>query len=98
MVDLDLYLAPPEVIRKTIGANAKRKRKELKYTQEELAKMAGMALSSYRRFEQTGHVSLDRLIAIAISLDSIDELKGLFSKRSFRNIEELIAYEKRQGN
>ena len=91
-------MATPEEIRKTIGANAKKKRKELGYTQEELSRMAGMTLSSYRRFEQTGHISLDSLICVSVSLDSIDELKTLFTKRTFKNLKEVIEYEKRQGS
>lgn len=94
MINLDLIMATPEEIRKTIGKNAKQKRKYLGYTQEKLAEMAGMSLASYRRFEQTGHIALASLIMVAIALDSIDELTCLFEKKPPKTMEELLKHEK----
>lgn len=96
MIDLDLIMGTPESIRKTIGQNAKKKRKYLGYTQEKLAEMSGMSLASYRRFEQTGHIALSSLIMVAIALDSIDELTALFAKRAPRTMEELLKDEERK--
>lgn len=87
-------MATPEEIRKTIGQNAKKKRKYLGYTQEKLAEMSGMSLASYRRFEQTGHIALSSLIMVAFVLDSLDEITHLFERKPPRTMEELFKQKK----
>jgi len=43
-------------------------RKERKMSQAELARRSKVSLGSYKRFETTGHISLDSLLRIAFIL------------------------------
>ncbi|OGT48902.1 MAG: hypothetical protein A3E82_04195, partial [Gammaproteobacteria bacterium RIFCSPHIGHO2_12_FULL_38_11] len=51
------------------------------WTREMLAKVAHINVHSLKRFERTGQVSLERLIAIAQALDSHYEIERLFKPR-----------------
>ncbi|MCX7120338.1 MAG: helix-turn-helix transcriptional regulator [Gammaproteobacteria bacterium] len=51
------------------------------WTREMLAKIAHINVHSLKRFERTGQVSLERLIAIAQALDSHQEIERLFKPR-----------------
>ncbi|MCD8315926.1 MAG: helix-turn-helix transcriptional regulator [Eggerthellaceae bacterium] len=62
----------------------------MKITQEEFAKRASMTLSSYKRFEQKGLISLDSLIKIAIVLGCEDEFDSLFATRKYKSIEDVM--------
>ena len=84
----------PENILLGIAKRVKRRRLELNFTQNIFAKRAGMTLSSYRRFETIGEISLKSLIKIAIALDSVDEFQNLFTKKHFQNLDEIISVKK----
>lgn len=96
MIDMNLIMLPPGEIKKTIGRNAKVRRKQMGLTQRDLALQSGMSLSSYRRFEQTGNISMDSFIPVCIVLDSIDELNSVFLRKHYSNIQEVIEDEKRR--
>ena len=74
-----------------LASRTKKRRKELHLTQNQLASKSGMSLGSYKRFEQTGQISLGSLINIAIALDCENEFDTLFAKRQYRSIDEVIA-------
>lgn len=61
-----------------IVERVKKKRKQLKISQRELAQKSGVAYSSIRRFESTGEISLSSLLKIAHALDSLKDFEGLF--------------------
>ena len=90
MIDIDLLVTAPNEILTTIASNTKKRRKEHKLTQKELASKAGVTYASYRRFEETGQISLDSFVKIACVLDSERELLGLFTARHYNSIEEII--------
>ena len=62
----------------------------MKLTQEGLCRRTGITLSSYRRFERTGQISLDSLSRIAIMMNNIEEINNLFSRPHYNNIDEVI--------
>ena len=68
------------------SGNEKRK----KITQKQLAARSGVSLGSFKRFEQSGEISLQSLTKIAIALDVENELEGLFDNVPFASIEEVI--------
>lgn len=80
----------PKEIQLEIVKNVRRKRKELKLTQEELAKKSGVSFGSIKRFENTGEISLFSLIKIAIALECEEEFLELFKKKEYSSIEEII--------
>jgi transcriptional regulator with XRE-family HTH domain len=61
------------------------------WSQEELAKRAGIALPTYKLFEKTGDIALDRLHRISIALRRDRELEALFEPPPIRSIDELAA-------
>lgn len=73
-----------------VAAREKRLRRNLGLTQDELARKSGVSLGSLRRFEQAGQIQLVSLIRIMRALDCEQELDGLFSKRAYRSIEDVV--------
>jgi transcriptional regulator with XRE-family HTH domain len=67
MLPLDL-LTPGEIARLLAG-RVRALRLQRGWTQKELAARSGLTLPTYRRFERTGRISLDRLLKVAVVLD-----------------------------
>lgn len=88
MISFDQKTAPE--IGASIASRVRMRRKELKLTQEQLSRKAGMSLASYKRFEQKGLISLDALIRTAMALDCEDDFDELFAKRGYASIEEVL--------
>lgn len=80
----------PNEIQLEIAKNIRKRRKELKLTQEEFSKKSGVSFGSIKRFENTGEISLFSLVKIAIILNCEDELLNLFTKKKYNSIEEII--------
>jgi len=78
-------------ISREISERIAKRRKELHFTQTELA---AISFASYKRFEQKHEISFVSLIKIAIALNLENEFDSLFQKKQFLSIEELIADEK----
>ena len=68
-------------IQQEIAKKAKNLRKQYKLTQSDLAEQCGVTLSSLKRFEQSGKISLSSLLKIAQRLDALEDFERLFSKR-----------------
>lgn len=88
MISLDAITAY-DVIH-AVADRVRKRRRERKFTQAEMAKRAGMSLASYKRFEQTGEISFRSLANIAIALDCEADFDELFSRRQYSSIEEII--------
>ena len=73
-----------------VAAREKALRKKRGFTQEQLAQKAGISLGSLRRFEQTGSIAFDSLVALSFALGCEDELDGLFSAPAYASIQEVI--------
>jgi hypothetical protein len=58
-------------------------------SQQEVSERAGIALRTYRRFEQEGQISLERFVAVVRALNRLSELEGLLRVPSVRDIREL---------
>ena len=80
----------PGQMQQEVARREKERRRRLGYTQEQLARKAGMSLGSLRRFEQTGQVSFASLVALSYALGCSEELEGLFAKPAYRSIEEVL--------
>lgn len=81
---------------KQIAQREKDRRRGLGVTQSDLSARSGVSLGSLRRFEQTGQISLESLVRISRILDCEDELDSLFSKPTYRSIQDVI--DERQRN
>ena len=73
-----------------VAKNARKIRKRLKWSQEELSKRFGVSLGSIKRFESTGNISFLSLTKIAVALDAVDGIKALFTEVPYKSIEEVI--------
>ena len=87
---IDLSQQTPFEIIGAVSARVRKRRKELKLTQAQLARKAGMSLGSYKRFEQTGQIAFESLVKIAFALDCEDDFDNLFARRSYASIQEVI--------
>lgn len=85
----------PNEIALSIAANEKKLRKSKGITQRQLSEMTGIPLPTIRLFEQRGTISFVSLVKISLSLGTVEEMKSLFSSLSFRNIDEVIKYAKK---
>ena len=88
MINLDQKT--PQEISDELAARVRTRRKERGFTQAQFAKKAGMTLASYKRFEQTGLISLQSLIKISIALGSESDFDELFAKKEYSSIQEVI--------
>lgn len=82
----------PSDIQILIAKNFKKLRKELGYSQVEMAERAGISLGSLKRFEQKGLISLDSLLRLAHLADRLSDFKTLFAppKDDMKRIEKLF--------
>ena len=80
----------PESILKGIAERVKARRLERNLTQKAFAKRAGVGYDAYRKFENTGDITLRNLILCATTLDDVDSFTELFTKQSYLSIDELL--------
>lgn len=73
-----LSLNPPHVVCQTLGSRLRALRLARNVSQQELAGMAGVSLSSIRRLEASGQASLELLVRVAQALQVGQALDGLF--------------------
>jgi transcriptional regulator with XRE-family HTH domain len=74
-----LFLASPESICRTVGARSRALRLARNLSQQELARMVDVSLSSIRRFESGGQGAFDLVARIALALQATDGLESLFA-------------------
>ena len=80
----------PGDVAKQIAARVKARRLELNLTQEGLASRAGVKFATYRRFEQSGEISLRGLLQIAFALNCLDEFNGLFAQKQYQSLDDVL--------
>ena len=80
----------PNEIAKSLAEKIKAHRKKLKISQEVLAQKSGVSLGSIKRFETKYEISLQSFIKIAIALDIDNDLKSLFTTKTYTSIDEVI--------
>ena len=73
-----------------LAERAKKIRKRRGISQEELSKRCGVSFGSIKRFEKKKKISLISLTKIAMELDCTDDIKNMFTKAVYRDIQEVI--------
>lgn len=86
-----LNLVSPGTVQRQLARRVVTCRVALGWTREELAQRSGIAIDTLKRFEQTGQVSLERLLKIAVALDALREFSGLFPEPAAASLDELEA-------
>ena len=80
----------PEEINLKIADRLKNIRKRRRISQKKLSEISGVSYGSIKRFETTGQISLLSLTRIATALDVVNELREIFSRVPYKNIQEVI--------
>ena len=72
-----------------LASKARQRRLTNEWTRQDLAKYSNVNISSIKRFELEGKISLDKLIAIAFALNAVDEFLLLFPEKKIASIRDL---------
>ena len=72
-------LQTSEAICRTLGERARVLRLARNLSQQELAGMSGVSLSTVRRLETSGQGGIQTLVQVAQALGAVDGLQGLFT-------------------
>jgi len=80
----------PTDILKELAQRTKTLRKKHKMSQSELAQRANVSLGSYKRFETSGHISLDSLLKIAFILGKLNDFETVFQSNKNKDLEKLF--------
>ena len=84
---------PLDILEET-AAKHRDLRKQLGFTQAELAKRSGVSLGSLKRFEQTGQISFVSLLRLAQILGRLSDFSAIFQKKEdMSRIEKLFSDE-----
>ena len=65
-------------------------RKRKKITQKQLALRSNVSYAVLRKFEETGHISLESFIKLTMELGVVSEINDLFTQPVYSSIEEVI--------
>lgn len=87
---LSFNISNPNDIAIQIAGRVKARRLELNLTQEGLASRAGVKFATYRRFEQTGEISLRGLLQIGFALNSLAEFESLFAQKQYQSLDDVM--------
>ena len=87
---LSFNISTPTEVATQIAARVKARRLELNLTQEGFALRAGVKFATYRRFEQTGEISLRGLLQIGFALNSLSEFDVLFVQKQYQSLDDVI--------
>ena len=90
----DYTLETTDDIALKLAEDFRHRRIEKNLTREEMAQLAGIAVSNIVRFEQKGLISMNNLIALAIALGYSSEIKNLFATPKYSTMEELTQIRK----
>lgn len=88
---INLTIKTPDVIQAELAERMRARRKELHYSQAELAHRSGVALGTLKRFEHTHEISLASLVKLSFALGCNDDFDKLFARQHYGSIEEVIA-------
>lgn len=84
----------PNEVATQLATRVKARRLDLNLTQEGLATRAGIKFATYRRFEQTGEISLRGLIQIAFALNTLSEFDNLFAQKQYQSLDDVLNEQK----
>jgi transcriptional regulator with XRE-family HTH domain len=90
-------LQTPEQVSATLASRVRALRLAKGWKQATLAERSGVSLASLRRFEASGRVSLQHLLALVFALNRLDDFDVLLQAPRASSLAELEAAEKRHG-
>ena len=88
---VSLKLLPPQDIAAELGVRLRERRLALDLTQVGLAERSGVPVSTLRKFESTGQISLVSFIRLTMTLGDDAALNGLLQEQKrFSSIDEVL--------
>ncbi|MEA3397781.1 MAG: helix-turn-helix transcriptional regulator [Chloroflexota bacterium] len=89
---LNINLSTPASIMGQLKEKFKERRLFLDLTQKGLATKSGVSLGSLKRFESSGHISLESLLKLALVLECLDDFNTIADKKTMQvnSIDELL--------
>ena len=87
---ISFNISTPDDVAKQIATRVKARRLELNLTQEGIAARAGLKFATYRRFEQTGEISLKGLLQIGFALNELSEFDALFAQKQYQSLDDVL--------
>ncbi len=87
---LAFNIQTPQNAAQQIAARVKARRLELNLTQEGMATRAGLKFATYRRFEQTGEISLKGLLQIGFALNALSDFDALFAQKQYQSLDDVL--------
>lgn len=85
-----LFVSNPEDVAIQIAERVKKRRLELDLTQEGFAAKAGIKFATYRRFEQTGEISLRGLLQIGFAFNALSDFDQLFTRKQYQSLDDVL--------
>jgi transcriptional regulator with XRE-family HTH domain len=95
---ISINMASAQEVQEMIAQKLRARRLDLNLSQQSLSDKSGVSYGSLKKFENTGQISLESLIKLAIILDSIDDFNSLFAPKSYEklSLDALISEKSRQ--
>lgn len=93
---MDFRLASARQIQDEIGARLRHQRLQRRWTQQELATRAGIALNAVKNLESGGNATISSLVKVLQVLSLIDELSDAFKATATLSIADLERLEQPQ--
>ena len=72
-----MYFYDDNEVQKLLTQYLHRKRKEKRFSRDELARRSGVPAPTIRKFENTGQISLRQFLALWLILDNMEKLVAL---------------------
>lgn len=94
-----INMVTPQEMQKVIAQQARDRRLALNLSQKTLSEKSGVSYGSLKKFEQTGKISLESLLKLALVLETMDDFKALFAPAPLTaavSLDELIENDKRK--
>ena len=94
---LNINISTPSSMMQTLKEKFKERRLTFDLTQEGLAKKSGVSLGSLKRFENSGQISLESLLKLALVLECLDDFSTIAQKKDIQahSIDELLKTSKK---
>ena len=96
---ISVNMMTPSEMQKRVASRARDRRLELNLSQQTLSEKSGVSYGSLKNFEQTGQISLESLLKLAVILGCMDDFNALFVHKSAEkalSLDELIDDGKRK--
>jgi len=96
---ISVKMVTPNEMQKVIASRARDLRLELNLSQHTLSEKSGVSYGSLKKFEQTGQISLESLLKLAVILGCMDDFDVLFALKSAEkalSLDELLENGKRK--